>query len=108
MPGKPPPLSPKRIHLIHLVKLTLFVSEGKKKNLLMPLRLNSLLTTNLKRKMFALLPVGLWWLKPCGQPISCLLYTSDAADEEDSVDLGGRRIIKKKKKQKRRIQKDQR
>src|SRR5664279_6614704 len=28
---------------------------------------------------------------------SCLLYTSDAADEEDSVDLGGRRIIKKKK-----------
>src|SRR5674536_39960 len=30
-------------------------------------------------------------------PESCLLYTSDAADEEDSVDLGGRRIIKKKK-----------
>ena len=27
----------------------------------------------------------------------CLLYTSDAADEEDSVDLGGGRIIKKKK-----------
>src|SRR5664280_1526966 len=25
---------------------------------------------------------------------NCLLYTSDAADEEDSVDLGGRRIIK--------------
>eukprot|EP00658_Telonema_sp_P-2_P041930 TRINITY_DN30043_c0_g1_i2.p1 TRINITY_DN30043_c0_g1~~TRINITY_DN30043_c0_g1_i2.p1 ORF type:complete len:415 (-),score=129.39 TRINITY_DN30043_c0_g1_i2:109-1353(-) len=30
--------------------------------------------------------------------LTCLLYTSDAADEEDSVDLGGRRIIKKKKK----------
>src|SRR5664280_1459139 len=29
-------------------------------------------------------------------PKPCLLYTSDAADEEDSVDLGGRRIIKKK------------
>ena len=29
--------------------------------------------------------------------VICLLYTSDAADEEDSVDLGGRRIIKKKK-----------
>eukprot|EP00658_Telonema_sp_P-2_P074766 TRINITY_DN64052_c0_g1_i1.p2 TRINITY_DN64052_c0_g1~~TRINITY_DN64052_c0_g1_i1.p2 ORF type:complete len:138 (+),score=40.57 TRINITY_DN64052_c0_g1_i1:216-629(+) len=28
---------------------------------------------------------------------NCLLYTSDAADEEDSVDIGGRRIIKKKK-----------
>eukprot|EP00658_Telonema_sp_P-2_P028427 TRINITY_DN21783_c0_g1_i1.p1 TRINITY_DN21783_c0_g1~~TRINITY_DN21783_c0_g1_i1.p1 ORF type:complete len:197 (-),score=36.94 TRINITY_DN21783_c0_g1_i1:34-624(-) len=27
----------------------------------------------------------------------CLLYTSDAADEEDSVDLGGRGVIKKKK-----------
>ena len=28
----------------------------------------------------------------------CLLYTSDAADERSSVDLGGRRIIKKKQK----------
>eukprot|EP00658_Telonema_sp_P-2_P034458 TRINITY_DN25164_c0_g2_i1.p1 TRINITY_DN25164_c0_g2~~TRINITY_DN25164_c0_g2_i1.p1 ORF type:complete len:217 (+),score=74.85 TRINITY_DN25164_c0_g2_i1:313-963(+) len=32
------------------------------------------------------------------QSEACLLYTSDAADEEDSVDLGGRRIIKKKNK----------
>ena len=31
------------------------------------------------------------------QPEPCLLYTSDAADERSSVDLGGRRIIKKKK-----------
>ena len=30
---------------------------------------------------------------------ACLLYTSDAADERSSVDLGGRRITKKKKKQ---------
>ena len=29
--------------------------------------------------------------------LSCLLYTSDAADERSSVDLGGRRIITKKK-----------
>ena len=28
---------------------------------------------------------------------SCLLYTSDAADDLLCVDLGGRRIIKKKK-----------
>ncbi|WDT37992.1 hypothetical protein PVA38_08865 [Streptococcus pneumoniae D39] len=28
---------------------------------------------------------------------ACLLYTSDAADEARSVDLGGRRIFKKKK-----------
>src|SRR5665648_573086 len=27
-----------------------------------------------------------------GKIYTCLLYTSDAADEEDSVDLGGRRI----------------
>ena len=31
---------------------------------------------------------------------SCLLYTSDAADDSLRVDLGGRRIIKKKKKKK--------
>ncbi len=36
-------------------------------------------------------------------PVS--LYTSDAADEEDSVDLGGRRIIKKKKKNTKKQQK---
>eukprot|EP00825_Cyclidium_porcatum_P038971 TRINITY_DN4625_c0_g1_i1.p2 TRINITY_DN4625_c0_g1~~TRINITY_DN4625_c0_g1_i1.p2 ORF type:complete len:110 (+),score=19.07 TRINITY_DN4625_c0_g1_i1:158-487(+) len=28
---------------------------------------------------------------------TCLLYTSDAADDMQCVDLGGRRIIKKKK-----------
>ena len=33
------------------------------------------------------------------QAFACLLYTSDAADERSSVDLGGRRIIKKKKPQ---------
>ena len=33
----------------------------------------------------------------------CLLYTSDAADERSSVDLGGRRIIKKKKKSQHRM-----
>ena len=31
-----------------------------------------------------------------GRLLACLLYTSDAADERSSVDLGGRRIIKKK------------
>src|SRR5678809_1538307 len=34
----------------------------------------------------------------CLEKNPCLLYTSDAADERSSVDLGGRRIIKKKKK----------
>ena len=34
----------------------------------------------------------------CNRVRTCLLYTSDAADERSSVDLGGRRIIKKKKK----------
>ena len=39
-------------------------------------------------------------LSPNGDDVKfncCLLYTSDAADERSSVDLGGRRIIKKKK-----------
>ena len=35
-----------------------------------------------------------YWLACMAQ--ICLLYTSDAADEARSVDLGGRRIIKKK------------
>ena len=35
-------------------------------------------------------------LPPGRQADRCLLYTSDAADERSSVDLGGRRIIKKK------------
>ena len=44
-----------------------------------------------------------WIFEPCSFVMACycLLYTSDAADEEDSVDLGGRRIIKKKKKESR-------
>ena len=37
-------------------------------------------------------------IKSDKESYSCLLYTSDAADERSSVDLGGRRIIKKKKK----------
>src|SRR5450756_2766347 len=32
-----------------------------------------------------------------GHNVTCLLYTSDAADDLLCVDLGGRRIIKKKK-----------
>ena len=35
-----------------------------------------------------------------GHHAACLLYTSDAADERSSVDLGGRRIIQKKTKKK--------
>eukprot|EP00831_Metopus_contortus_P044078 TRINITY_DN3535_c0_g1_i4.p2 TRINITY_DN3535_c0_g1~~TRINITY_DN3535_c0_g1_i4.p2 ORF type:complete len:162 (-),score=38.38 TRINITY_DN3535_c0_g1_i4:71-556(-) len=37
-------------------------------------------------------------IKKCANQSSCLLYTSDAADDTPCVDLGGRRIIKKKKK----------
>mgnify|MGYP003379262846 CR=1 FL=1 len=43
---------------------------------------------------------NLFVVEDCAQSIganyNCLLYTSDAADERSSVDLGGRRIIKKK------------
>ena len=38
--------------------------------------------------------LGVWVIR---LPWVCLLYTSDAADERPSVDLGGRRIFKKKK-----------
>ena len=40
----------------------------------------------------------LYSVNPFSDLNNCLLYTSDAADERSSVDLGGRRIIKKKKK----------
>ena len=36
------------------------------------------------------------WVSVGRRSNRCLLYTSDAADERSSVDLGGRRIIKKK------------
>ena len=36
------------------------------------------------------------FIEPPPEERTCLLYTSDAADERSSVDLGGRRIIKKK------------
>ena len=36
------------------------------------------------------------WFAPRPLSLRCLLYTSDAADERSSVDLGGRRIINKK------------
>ncbi|GAB5813294.1 hypothetical protein JMUB7543_28310 [Staphylococcus aureus] len=41
------------------------------------------------RMSLNILQIRFTYLKPC------LLYTSDAADELDGVDLGGRRIIKK-------------
>ena len=40
--------------------------------------------------------VGEFFPNPAAAGNVCLLYTSDAADERSSVDLGGRRIIKKK------------
>ena len=45
------------------------------------------------------------WSDPEYRP--CLLYTSDAADERSSVDLGGRRIINKKKKYKKTKKREQ-
>ena len=46
-----------------------------------------------RKRLFALAPAVF------SQRTNCLLYTSDAADERSSVDLGGRRIIKKKNNQ---------
>ena len=44
----------------------------------------------IRKKLFSKLIIGTKHIH------GCLLYTSDAADERSSVDLGGRRIIKKK------------
>mgnify|MGYP003381692083 CR=1 FL=1 len=41
-------------------------------------------------------PRDSFWLAISELPYACLLYTSDAADERSSGDLGGRRILKKK------------
>ena len=42
-----------------------------------------------------------WWIKTENENSTaqnyCLLYTSDAADDMQCVDLGGRRIIKKRR-----------
>src|SRR5678809_1741693 len=62
---------------------------------------SSVFETNLRRPALldwidaAILPLSLalqatYALRPA-VPIGCLLYTSDAADERSSVDLGGRR-----------------
>ena len=54
--------------------------------------------SNLRRLLNYLSLVFLIMINSCSDDnITCLLYTSDAADERSSVDLGGRRIIKKKK-----------
>ena len=47
-------------------------------------------------------------LQVLGIAYGCLLYTSDAADERSSVDLGGRRIIKKKKQNRNKTSRDMR
>ena len=49
--------------------------------------------------MFAAAPARVTSMDVASPTTGCLLYTSDAADERSSVDLGGRRIIKKKKKE---------
>src|SRR5665648_1276379 len=58
---------------------------------------------NVTSRLQCILSTPQWFLAAVAKSmtlftLACLLYTSDAADEEDSVDLGGRRIIKKKKK----------
>ena len=60
---------------------------------------NSWKSNNYWIKQFGKMEIPVYSVKTEGC-YSCLLYTSDAADERSSVDLGGRRIIKKKNKEK--------
>ena len=50
---------------------------------------------DIAKKVFSPEPSEVAWARNVIHQI-CLLYTSDAADERSSADLGGRRIIKKK------------
>src|SRR5678816_4696294 len=62
-------------------------------------KLVSLATSSDRTLFFDFLPIeamAIKGFKTKFQLYTCLLYTSDAADERSSVDLGGRRIIKKK------------
>ena len=55
--------------------------------------------SDLQKTLAKEIGINLSALRKCAgmtQSEFCLLYTSDAADERSSVDLGGRRIIKKK------------
>ena len=70
------------------VKLSINVPSTKKYTLWMRIK-----APNGKSNSFYLLLDGKLIRNPY---TACLLYTSDAADERSSVDLGGRRIIKKK------------
>ena len=58
----------------------------------MPISLQAFMLTNAPSAVAQ----GSMHIQGGGTSASCLLYTSDAADERSSVDLGGRRIIKKK------------
>eukprot|EP00658_Telonema_sp_P-2_P035831 TRINITY_DN26003_c0_g1_i1.p2 TRINITY_DN26003_c0_g1~~TRINITY_DN26003_c0_g1_i1.p2 ORF type:complete len:116 (-),score=18.56 TRINITY_DN26003_c0_g1_i1:54-401(-) len=71
-----------------------------KKRLLMTVRLCNGLISSCSRDLHLdinVSPIMVRFPRNAERSTCCLLYTSDAADEEDSVDLGGRRIIKKKK-----------
>eukprot|EP00828_Plagiopyla_frontata_P043556 TRINITY_DN6830_c0_g1_i6.p2 TRINITY_DN6830_c0_g1~~TRINITY_DN6830_c0_g1_i6.p2 ORF type:complete len:113 (+),score=5.46 TRINITY_DN6830_c0_g1_i6:294-632(+) len=55
--------------------------------------------TAASRRSLGRVSVPMWLIILSDQLWICLLYTSDAADEEDSVDLGGRRVLQKKKRE---------
>src|SRR5450756_3101911 len=69
--------------------------EAAKKNL----RKVHVLETTIAHRVLGQYASSQVLLKPAAAG-TCLLYTSDAADDLLCVDLGGRRIIKKKKKKK--------
>ena len=71
--------------------------EGKPASLFF--KINNLVDKEIIKKLYEASVAGVE-IRLIVRGICCLLYTSDAADERSSVDLGGRRIIKKKKQEK--------
>ena len=78
-------------------EVSYFVMRGKETRILMP-ELASAIMENEVHSVYSVLELGLSENKgdDFAKAMICLLYTSDAADDMQCVDLGGRRIIKKR------------
>src|SRR5678810_620253 len=59
------------------------------------LRQNEFVYSIIPLRMLNIVFAGIGFIR-CSGPVTCVLYSSDAADERSSVDVGGCRVVKKK------------